>query len=83
MSFDGLKFSEGLFLCGIKGDLFVGGGRRCGGRSSGSDGGWGCGPNGRGVNSGGGSGSCSGRFFATIFLNAEREKKIGGFGDWI
>lgn len=22
-------------------------------------------------------------FFATIFLNAEREKKIGGFGDWI
>ena len=23
------------------------------------------------------------RFFAAIFLNAEREKKIGGFGDWI
>lgn len=23
------------------------------------------------------------RFFATIFFDAEREKKIGGFGDWI
>lgn len=22
-------------------------------------------------------------FFATVFLNAEREKKIGSFGDWI
>ena len=22
-------------------------------------------------------------FFATIFFDAEREKKIGGFGDWI
>lgn len=22
-------------------------------------------------------------FFATIFLDAEGEKKIGGFGDWI
>ena len=25
----------------------------------------------------------SGRFFAAIFFDAEREKKIGGFGDWI
>ena len=23
------------------------------------------------------------RFFATVFLNAERKEKIGGFGDWI
>ena len=22
-------------------------------------------------------------FFATVFFNAERKKKIGGFGDWI
>lgn len=22
-------------------------------------------------------------FFATIFFDAEREKKVGGFGDWI
>lgn len=30
-----------------------------------------------------GGSSHSGRFFATIFLDAEGEKKIGGFGDWI
>lgn len=54
VSFDGLKFGEGLFLSGIKGDLFASGGS-----------------------------SHSGRFFTTIFLDAEREKKIGGFGDWI
>ena len=70
-------------MSGIKGDLFASGGRRHGGGGDGGDGGWGCGPNGCGVNSGGGSGSCSGRFFATVFLDAEREKKIGGFGDWI
>lgn len=67
VSFEGLKFGEGLFLSGVKGDLFAIGGRRRGIWSSG------------GV---GGSGS-SGRFFAAIFFDAEREKKIGGFGDWI
>ena len=70
-------------MSGIKGDLFASSGRRRGGWSCGGDGGWGCDPNGSGVNSGGGSGSCSGGFFATIFFDAEREKKIGGFGDWI
>ena len=54
VSFDGLKFGEGLFLSGVKGDLFA---------SDGS--------------------SYSGRFFAAIFFDAEREKKIGGFGNWI
>lgn len=54
VSFDGLEFGKGLFLSGIKGDLFVSGGS-----------------------------SYSGRFFAAIFLNAEREKKVGSFGDWI
>ena len=83
VSFDGLEFGKGLFLSGIKGDLFTSGGSRRGICSGGGDGGWGCDPNGRGVNSGGGIGSCSGRFFATIFLDAEGEKKIGGFGDWI
>ena len=70
MSFDGLEFSEGLFLSGIKGDLFASGGSRCGIWSSGGVG-------------GSGSSGRSGRFFAAIFFNAEREKKIGGFGDWI
>lgn len=83
VSFDGLKFGEGLFLSGIKGDLFASGGSRRGICSGGSDSSWGCDSNGRGVNSGGGSGSCSGGFFAAIFFDAEREKKIGGFGDWI
>ena len=32
---------------------------------------------------GGGSGSGNGGFFATIFLDAKGEKKIGSFGDWI
>ena len=70
VSFDGLKFGEGLFLSGVKGDLFAIGGRRRGIWSSG------------GVGGSGSSGS-SGRFFAAIFFDAEREKKIGGFGDWI
>ncbi len=90
MSFDSLEFGEGLFLSGVKGDLFAGGGRRRGSWGRGDDGGWccrcdggwGCGFNGCIVNSGGGSGS-GGRFFATIFFDAEREKKVGGFGDWI
>ena len=54
MSFDSLEFGEGLFLSGVKGDLFASGGS-----------------------------SHSGRFFATIFLNAERKKKVGGFGNRI
>ena len=83
VSFNGLKFDEGLFLSGVKGDLFTSGGSRRGICSGGSDSSWGYGLNWCGVNSGGGSGSCSGRFFAAIFLDAEREKKIGGFGDWI
>ena len=66
-------------MSGIKGDLFVNGGRRRGISSSGGDGSWSCVPNGCGANSVGGSG----RFFAAIFFNAEREKKVGGFGDWI
>lgn len=65
MSFDSLEFGEGLFLSGVKGNLFAGGGSR------------------RGICGGGGSGSGNGRFFATIFFDAEREKKVGGFGDWI
>lgn len=69
-------------MSGVKRDLFAGGGRRRGIWNSGGDGGWGCGFNGCIVNSGGGSGR-SGRFFAAIFLNAEREKKVGSFGDWI
>ena len=83
MGFDGLEFGEGLLLSGIKGDLFAIGGRRRGIWSSGGDGGWNCGLNRCSVNSVGGRGRGSGGFFATIFLNAEREKKIGGFGDWI
>lgn len=69
-------------MSGIKGDLFASGGSRRGICSGGGDSSWGCGPNGRGVNSGGGSGS-SERFFATIFLDAKGEKKIGGFGNRI
>ena len=65
VSFNGLKFGEGLFLSGVKGDLFASGGSR------------------RGICGGGGSGSGNGRFFATIFLDAKGEKKIGSFGDWI
>ena len=71
----------------VKGDLFAGGGRRRGIWSCGGDGGWNCGLNRCSVNSVGGRGSGRGRgsggFFATIFLDAEGEKKIGGFGDWI
>ena len=37
----------------------------------------------RGICGGGGSGSGNGRFFAAIFLDAEREKKVGGFGNRI
>lgn len=73
-------------MSGIKGDLFASGGRRRGIYSSGGDGSWGCCLNwcsADSVGSGGGSGSGSGRFFATIFFDAEREKKVGGFGDWI
>ena len=69
-------------MSGIKGDLFAGGGRRCVDWSCGGDVGWSCGGDvgwSWGANSGGGSGS----FFATIFLDAEREKKIGGFGNRI
>ena len=79
MSFDGLKFGEGLFLSGIKGDLLASGGSRCGICGGGGDGGWDCGLNGCGTNSVGGSG----RFFTAIFFDTEGEKKIGGFGDWI
>ena len=70
-------------MSGVKGDLFASGGSRRSICSGGGDSSWGCDPNGCGVNSGGGSGSCSGRFFAAIFLDAKGEKKIGGFGDWI
>lgn len=65
VSFDFMQFGEGLFLSGIKGDLFASGGSR------------------RGICGGGGSGSGNGRFFATIFLDAKGEKKIGGFGNRI
>ena len=83
VSFNGLKFDEGLFLSGVKGDLFTSGGSRRGICSGGSDSSWGYGLNWCGVNSGGGSGSGNGRFFATIFLDAKGEKKIGGFGNRI
>lgn len=79
VSLDGLEFGEGLFLSGIKGDLFVNGGRRRGISSSGGDGSWSCVPNGCGANSVGGSG----RFFAAIFLDAEGKKKVGSFGNGI
>ena len=81
VSLDGLEFGEGLFLSGIKGDLFASGGSRRGICGGGGDGSWGCGLNGCGANSGGVSGS--NRFIAAIFFNAEREKKVGSFGDWI
>ena len=58
-------------MSGIKGDF---GGSVVGGDVSVDSGDSGSGV---GVDSG------SGRFFATIFFDAEREKKIGGFGDWI
>lgn len=75
VSFDGLKFGEGLFLSGVKWDF--------GGSGIGSDVSVGSGDSGSGVG-GGDVGSCRiGRFFAAIFLDAKREKKIGGFGNWI
>ena len=90
VSFDGLEFGKGLFLSGVKGD-FLGGG--VGGDVGVGSGGSGIGS---GVSVGSGSNSSSSRvgssdvdrgrsrrFFATIFFDAEREKKIGGFGDWI
>lgn len=87
VSFNGLKFGEGLFLSGVKGDfggsgvggdVSVGSGGSGGGGDSGNSGGSG------GVGVGGSVGrGRSGKFFAAIFLNAEREKKVGSFGDWI
>ena len=84
MGFDGLEFGEGLLLSGIKGDFGnsgvdsggsgIGSGVNVGSGSSSSSSGVGSGDVGRGR---------SGKFFAAIFLNAEREKKVGSFGDWI
>lgn len=64
-----------MFLSGVKGDFGdsgVGGDVSVDSGCSGGVGG-----------DSGGSDSSSERFFATIFFNAEREKKIGSFGDWI
>ena len=83
VSFDGLKFGEGLFLSGVKGDFegsndtiitVLSDNSSCDGGSGGSGSGVGSGDVGRGR---------SGKFFAAIFLDAKGEKKIGGFGDWI
>lgn len=80
VSFDFMQFGEGLFLSGIKGD-FGGSDVDSGGSGSSSSSG------NSGSSSGVGSGDVgrgrSGKFFATIFFDAEREKKVGGFGDWI
>lgn len=74
-------------MSGIKGD-FGNSGVDSGGSGIGSGVNVGSGSSGSsGSSSGVGSGDVgrgrSGKFFATVFLNAERKKKIGGFGDWI
>lgn len=71
-------------MSGIKGDfggsngtiitVLGDGGSGVGGDVSVGSGGSGSGDVGRGR---------SGKLFAAIFFDAEREKKIGGFGDWI
>ena len=74
VGFDGLKFGEGLFLSGVKGDF--------GGSGVGGDVSVGSGGSGSSVSIGD-VGSGSGRFFAAVLFDAEREKKVGSFGDWI
>ena len=64
---------------GVGGDVGVG----SGGSGVGGDVSVGSSGSGSDVGSGDVDRGRSGRFFATVFLDAKGKKKIGGFGNWI